>query len=299
MSAAGGGSAGEHRPTFGAARLAEETRERFVREVIARVPLARMVELYLFSPMRQGGMESGVAVLAATIDVPVDATDPAPTADAAVAAGPSGDAAAAASLATLPEPPALEPAPDAAVDPVPDGDPTEVAAGPPPTASDAEDAARTADEASPADTPSADAPTEAGPTEAEPATDDLPDHLPDAAIDHAALEVTADAPPEAALAAVLEAVPERAPEPAPRPAVRRRLTVFTARYRLVIKGPERGKWDVEVREEADAPLVTVEAVVRGVQQRAGDAAEPERLDAAGVARMLGVPLPDAGGAPAP
>jgi hypothetical protein len=64
--------------------------------------------------------------------------------------------------------------------------------------------------------------------------------------------------------------------------------VFTARYRLVLKGPERGRWDVEVREEADAPLITVEAVVRGVQARAGDVGDPERLDGAMVARILGV-----------
>jgi hypothetical protein len=67
--------------------------------------------------------------------------------------------------------------------------------------------------------------------------------------------------------------------------------VFTARYRLVVKGPDRGRWAVEVREEADAPLITVEAVVRGVQQRSGDASDPERLDAGAVARLLGVPLP--------
>ena len=54
---------------------------------------------------------------------------------------------------------------------------------------------------------------------------------------------------------------------------------------------DRGRWAVEVREEADAPLITVEAVVRGVQQRSGDASDPERLDAGAVARLLGVPLP--------
>jgi len=65
--------------------------------------------------------------------------------------------------------------------------------------------------------------------------------------------------------------------------------VFTGRYRLTIKGPDRGKWDADVVEEADAPLVTVEAVVRGVQRRAGDAAGPERLDADGVRRLVGAP----------
>ncbi|MCU0623705.1 MAG: hypothetical protein MUF53_07555 [Gemmatimonadaceae bacterium] len=54
--------------------------------------------------------------------------------------------------------------------------------------------------------------------------------------------------------------------------------VYSARYRHTIKGPDRGKWEADVVAEADAPLVTVEAVVRGVRQRAGEAAEPERLD---------------------
>lgn len=54
--------------------------------------------------------------------------------------------------------------------------------------------------------------------------------------------------------------------------------VYSARYRHTIKGPDRGKWEADVVAEADAPLVTVEAVVRGVRQRAGESAEPERLD---------------------
>jgi hypothetical protein len=56
-----------------------------------------------------------------------------------------------------------------------------------------------------------------------------------------------------------------------------RLEVHTAWYRLTRKGPERGKWEIEVKTQADAPLETVEAVVRGVQERAGEAIEPTRL----------------------
>lgn len=58
---------------------------------------------------------------------------------------------------------------------------------------------------------------------------------------------------------------------------RDRHVVYTARYRWTRKGPERGKWECEVVAEADAPLVTVEAVVKGVQQRSNDAVEPERI----------------------
>jgi hypothetical protein len=56
-------------------------------------------------------------------------------------------------------------------------------------------------------------------------------------------------------------------------------TVFSAHYRNTIKGPDRGKWEVEVRAEADAPLATVDDVVRGVMKRAGEQFEPERLSA--------------------
>lgn len=56
-----------------------------------------------------------------------------------------------------------------------------------------------------------------------------------------------------------------------------RLEVHTAWYRLTRKGPERGKWEIEVKTQADAPLETVETVVRGVQERTGEALDPMRL----------------------
>ncbi len=59
-----------------------------------------------------------------------------------------------------------------------------------------------------------------------------------------------------------------------------RHTVFTARYRHTLKGPDRGKWEVDVQAEADAPLVTLDQVIRGVMKRAGEPFEPERLSAA-------------------
>ena len=56
-----------------------------------------------------------------------------------------------------------------------------------------------------------------------------------------------------------------------------RIEVHTAWYRLTRKGVERGTWEIEVKTQADAPLETVEAVVRGVQERAGEALDPTRL----------------------
>jgi hypothetical protein len=72
----------------------------------------------------------------------------------------------------------------------------------------------------------------------------------------------------------------------------RRYTVYSATYRLVLKGPERGRWESSIVAEADAPLVTVETVVRGVQRRAGDADEPDRMsgDEARIHLLTGSPL---------
>ena len=76
--------------------------------------------------------------------------------------------------------------------------------------------------------------------------------------------------------------PEDEADEAPAP----RHTVLTAHYRLQLKGLDRGKWQVTVVEEADAPLITVETVVRGVQRRAGDLDEPERMDGDAVREAL-------------
>lgn len=66
--------------------------------------------------------------------------------------------------------------------------------------------------------------------------------------------------------------PDRAPDRADA-----RLTIYRASYAWTIKGVERGKWQVDVSAEADAPLATVDQVVRGVQRRSGDAGDAERL----------------------
>ena len=68
-----------------------------------------------------------------------------------------------------------------------------------------------------------------------------------------------------------------------------RFTVYSARYRHTLKGPDRGKWEVSVTEEADAPLLTVDAVVRGVQRRSGDVDEIVRLSGDELRAALPVP----------
>ncbi len=103
-------------------------------------------------------------------------------------------------------------------------------------------------------------------------------------VDAADSATVVDAVDEAVAVDAADEVDAAEPSADPRP--RHRHTVYTARYRAVVKGPERGKWDVEVIAEAEAPLITVDAVVRGVQRRAGDDAEPLRYDASSLRHIL-------------
>jgi hypothetical protein len=56
-----------------------------------------------------------------------------------------------------------------------------------------------------------------------------------------------------------------------------RFSILTAHFRLTVKGPDRGKWEFAMVHDADAPIETVESVVRGVARRAGEDGEPELL----------------------
>jgi hypothetical protein len=58
-----------------------------------------------------------------------------------------------------------------------------------------------------------------------------------------------------------------------------RLSILTAHFRHTVKGPDRGKWEFSLVHDADAPIETVESVVRGVARRAGEDGEPELLSA--------------------
>jgi hypothetical protein len=73
---------------------------------------------------------------------------------------------------------------------------------------------------------------------------------------------------ESGVAVVVESVAPETP----------RMVVYAASYRLTLKGLDRGKWEVNVVAEADAPLVAVDAVVRGVQRRSGDVDDASRMD---------------------
>ena len=70
---------------------------------------------------------------------------------------------------------------------------------------------------------------------------------------------------------------------------RPRFEIITAAYRWTRKGPERGKWEVDVTTEAEAPFPTVGTVVKGVHDRAGEELEPMRLTAAELQTLLSEP----------
>jgi hypothetical protein len=234
-----------------------DAQRRLLAAVAERLPDGQVRELYLFAPMRQGGVETGLAVIAAA--EPTEAPGP-----EAAGPGPAGPEAAAEPLA--PEPLASEPVAGAtAAEPADDGSPMAAPIAPAPLdvpACTPEDA-----EVVRAAVLAAEAAVEAADRADETIADEA---IADEAIIH--IERTDDA-----------VLPEAPAVPPPLA----RYTVYTARYRLQLKGPDRGKWAMELVAEADAPLLTVDAVVRGVQRRAGDVAEVERLTGPELARLLG------------
>jgi hypothetical protein len=168
----------------------DTTRTRFLTAIAAQLPVDRVVEMHLFGPIRQGGAESGVAVIA------VDPDEAALPADGLEEAG------------VLPDAPVT--------------------------------AAEASDDSAYAPAPPVDLATDRTPVSR-----------------HSA----------------------------------RRYTVYTARYRHTLKGPDRGRWEASVTEEADAPLRTVDAVVRGVSRRSGEADETIRLSGDEFRAALPVPAP--------
>ena len=180
-----------------------ETQQRFLRAIAERVPSEQVVEVHLFPPIRQGGVETGVAVVAEDPRKPVLESVPLTV-----------EANGTAELLSSQRPQNGHGEPQAAAVDVADTDVSDVGS----------------------------------------ATSEEGD------------ESDAAEPP------------------------RSRFTIHTARYRLTLKGVDRGKWEVDVVAEADAPLDAVEAVVRGVQRRSGEGAEPDRLTTDAFREALAAPL---------
>ena len=181
--------------------MTDETRARFLAAIAKQIPADKVIEVHLFPGIRQGGTESGVAVVAVEREL-------APSLDVDGGYVPPADVAEAAAVET----------PAAVVVHDQLADETSFVAD-----ETAEDGSPYADET---------------------------------------------LPPE-----VAEEFEEKEFVPAPAS----RYIVYSARYRLTLKGLDRGKWEVSVTEEADAPLLTIDAVVRGVQRRSGDVDETIRL----------------------
>ena len=233
-----------------------DVRTRFLKSILAQIPAERIAELHFFTPIRQGQIETGVAVLAAEPERPL------PVAEVA--------AAAAESVTTA----------------VTESTEETIGAG---EFADGADAERSADEATEeagADE-SAEATEEAGADESAEATaeaaaeaedDDSPYADSPAPSAIAGEPAVADVPSVPSVPSVVSALP-----PTPR------FEIITAAYRWTRKGPERGKWEVDVTTEADAPLPTVGTVVLGVHQRAGEELEPLRLTNAELQQLLSEP----------
>jgi hypothetical protein len=238
------------------AMLLAETTERFLKALLVRLPVERIIELHLFPGLRQGGIESGVAVVAAvpegeTVDEPVGAAEAVPISEALGSRLSSAES--------------REPSAEGEHDAPEAGDlsPADVIAAAP---EDADGVVVTPEGivAEVADEHDLVTPDEAAAVVGDDVEDPAARAMAEASVESD--EVTAAAPP--------------------RP---RRYTIYTAHYRLVLKGPERGRWEVSVTAEADAPLLTLEAVVRGVQRRAGDTGDPERLTGGELRRALRLP----------
>ncbi|HEY0970747.1 MAG TPA: hypothetical protein VGE02_07215 [Gemmatimonadales bacterium] len=246
-----------------------DTQRRFLAAVVERVSRERVREIYLFSPLKQGGVETGVAVIAAADDVP-----PPGPGDGALRAAEESDPTEAAAREDADVDEAL-PLADACVV-VGENVAAALEAGETEDAIEALAVERPADaldaDALDADAPDADA-LDADALDADAQDADAPDDA-----------VDRDEPrdDDATGGDATDGTPLHAPSPdvAPQAPPPSRFTILTARYRLQLKGPDRGRWEVDVVEEADAPLVTVDAVVRGVQRRAGELSAVERLSAA-------------------
>jgi hypothetical protein len=198
-----------------------EVRVRFLASILEQLPLERIVEIHFFPSIRQGQVETGVAVIAA---------EPQLVGVAAVAAD--------AEFATEAEQAEVAAELESVAEQVTDEIVTEIAT-------------EIADSASDDDSPYADAAVEI-----------------DVTVDVTEVEVVTAAP------VAID---------------RHRHEVLTAVYRWTRKGPDRGKWEVDVKSEADAPLPTVDLVVRGVRDRSGEEIEPQRYDNEGIRAVMASP----------
>lgn len=263
-----------------------DTTRRFLNAVLERVNESRIVEVRLFPAIRQGGIESGIAVFAVEPEPAVPPADPIDLTDLTDDLPPELDASAGDELEVAIEHPmdvVIEAANDIEVD--------------------SESLHRVAALHVPGDA-EIDAVSDATDREAtrEVAAEGVSDlgvapvaDASDVAVERSAVSIVADA------LDVLDAGAEETialddilalPSPGGTPDVvgPHRLEILCARYKLVFKGPERGKWDLEIMHQADAPLDTLDRVISGVVRRAGEESEPERFSRESLRTSLDAPV---------
>lgn len=238
-----------------------ETTHRFLREIVDRLPGGRIAELRLFPAIRQGGVESAVAVVALeALQLPVDEALPADGTGDGFAEHQGDAEPVEGEIIVL----------DVAVEDV-----VVDVTGVVDVASDDTGATDVAvAELSPADEPIAEAlDVEVTRIMSDPLSVHAEGIVPSGTGAGGAGEHEAElapAPDDQAAGAFAAAPPEEGE-------AIKRYAILTATYRLTLKGADRGKWEVDIVHEADAPLATVERVARGVARRAGDESEPEHF----------------------
>lgn len=249
-----------------------DTTRRFLSAIVERLPPGRVVELRLFPAIRQSAMESGAAVIA--VELADGRTGG--RADGALELAPSSDANASDEQGNGEE--GRDDSGDELIE-------RAVAS------SAAEDSPYRDEEGSGKREEGSDHDSENDVYEqaVTSASEDAP----------ATFEMTPPTDPSASPPVRLSADPSvrLSRDPSAGPAVRpsapdptfTRYAVFSARYRLTLKGSERGNWEVELRHEADAPLDTVERVARGVAKRAGDESDPEHFSGESLRDALEAP----------
>lgn len=264
-----------------------DTTRRFLDAVLERVPESRIVEVRLFPAIRQGGVESGIAVLAVhpepSLALPgtsvLDADDVSDSLfDEATEVGGRRGETPVGLRAFDDDTTDSEPSPEDFSSPGegPAGrEEREISASP--TAPDEELPEREimiegiAPVPTPGDPAAAD---EDGPAE-------------EIAVDRGATFSDTDRAEADDTIALgdLFALPARSTPQAGHD----RLAILCARYKLIVKGPDRGRWDLEIVHQADAPLDTLDSVIKGVVRRSGDDAVPERFSRQSLRDLLDAP----------
>lgn len=264
-----------------------DTTRRFLDAVLERVPESRIVEVRLFPPIRQGGVESGIAVLAVHPEPPLalpetSALDPVDVPDSLFEdAGDMGARRGETPVDLMAFDDDTQDDEPAADDCSPSQAATDASGGEPemsePPAVDEELLAEREILVDGVATPTPERP--AATREGAPALERAVER------ETALVDTDSEDADDDIALGDLFALPGR---PVPQ-AGHDRLAILCARYKLIVKGPDRGRWELEIVHQADAPLDTLDSVIKGVVRRSGDDAVPERFSRQSLRDLLDAP----------